>query len=280
MENLLNIPSTMPVAESAPEAAPAVPEAQIQEPVPEKEGLASPRLAAIAQKERAMLQKRMEMKRYDQELRHREQQVRNFDQLRQSAKINPIKTLESLGLNYTDLTNYVLNGEKPTPEAEINGVKDEIERLKQAQYEKEQRQIQQQVAAAQQEYEEQLNDYREGIAEFTTANDTDYKLLNAYDAHEMVLATTHEHFRRTRAQGKPKLLSMKEAADLVEGYLRDEVTKGHSLLSPPQVQTQSGPDEERSTSKTLNNQMLSSAPSMLTPSVENDRIRRALAKLG
>lgn len=283
MEQLLNISMDhglgTPASAEPTAIAPETTATAVTNPEPAKEGLSSPRLLAIAQKERANLQRRMELKRYDAQLRQREAQVHQYEQLKSQAKLNPLKTIEALGINYTDLTNFVLNNGKPTPELEIGAVKSELEQMKQAQIQREQQARSQAKQRAEQEVKEVIDDYRQSVNTFVTSNPNDYKLINKFDAQDMIVSTTHEYFERTKRAGNPKILSNKEAADLVEQYLRDQVTEGHSLLQPPQAQPEQG-EAQRTQSKTLNNQMLSSAPSLLPSATENDRLKRALARLG
>jgi hypothetical protein len=282
VEQLLNINMDhgLGTPVSAEPAAVEAPVETQQSVEPVKEGLSSPRLLAIAQKERANLQRRMELKRYDAQLRQREAQVKQYEQLKSQAKLNPLKTIESLGINYTDLTNFVLNNGKPTPEIEIGAVKSELEQMKQAQIQREQQARIQAKQQAEREVKEVIDNYRESVDSFVMNNPSEYKLINKFDAQDMIVSTTQEYFERTRRAGNPKILSNKEAADLVEQYLRDQVTEGHSLLQPPQAKATQAESSQRNQSRTLNNEMISSAPSMLPAATENDRIKRALAMLG
>src|SRR4051812_20153206 len=67
------------------------------------------RFAAITAKERAIKQR-------EAKLKSESQAVREYQEAKKQAKLNPIAYLSTLGLDYRQLTDHVLNDQKPTPE--------------------------------------------------------------------------------------------------------------------------------------------------------------------
>jgi hypothetical protein len=292
MENLLNLPSqnvsNINVAETVIPEGVQSPQAEggdVTTPplVPEKETLNSPRLLAQAQHERYLIQQQRKLKEKEYKLNLRYKAVQDFEQRRENAKANPLEALESLGIDYNHLTNYVLNGEKPTAEMQVAAVKAEVDHLRAQQ---EQREIQNRQAARQQaeaEYAEVESDFQEQINSFVTEKADDFPLIRIHGDEELVFDTIKEHYAATARTGKPKILSVEEAANLVEGYrenLLEEARKTKKYGNRFAQEQKKEVDPSRPmASRSLNNEMISSSPTLLPPATENDRIRRAMARL-
>jgi hypothetical protein len=243
-------------------------------PIEEKkfpEPQVSEKFRAAAQREKQANQRMREAKALQAQVLAQQQKVQEFEQYKAQARQNPLKALESLGLTYEDLAQYMVNGGKPSIDSEIKSVREEFEQWKKQFEEKELSQKQEQEKLKQLQEQKALEDFTKSIESFVEQNKDTYKFVNAYSGSQIILNHCIEHAKRTG-----DVLDMKEAAQAAEDYLREEWKKGQALMQPVAEQ----PGEPR---KTLNNSMsqtLSSAPSMLPAKNENERLKRALAALG
>jgi len=140
----------------------------------------------------------------------------------------------------------------------------------------------------QQKHQEALETFRSDAQEFVKSHSDEYELINLYNQAPLVISTIEQHFEATSQDGKPgKVLSFKEACDLVEKYLENEAmkamsTKRLSAKGTPQPKVEppaGGKQETPAQQRTLTNTMSSSAPSLLPPKTEQERMERAMAAL-
>lgn len=232
------------------------------------------RFAALAKKERA-LQKQMA------EIKQAQVKMSEWEKARSEATTNPIKALEMLGLSYEQITQFMLNGQKPTPELEIQAVKKQLQDMKQEQESKAKAELEASQSKAKAEYQRTLSEFNQEVGEFVKANAGEYELTAMYQGEAIISATIEQHFANTK-----KILSIKEAADLVEKYFEEQVSAAQKTKKFQAKQT---PKEEKpqpkreSVSKqstpTISNELTSSAPSLLPAKTEQDRLTRAMAAL-
>lgn len=246
---------------------------KVETPAPKPPG--ADRFAALAKKERA-IQKQLA------EVKAAQAKIQAYDRDRASAKQNPIKALEAMGLSYEEITNFILNGQKPTPELELKAVRDEVEALKKQDLDRQARAKQLAKERAEREYQETLNEFKEEVGSFLDENKDSYELTTMYNGNEIIEATIEQHFKSTG-----KLMSIKEAAELVEAYFEEQVkaatktkkfqkTDQSSEKVKDQVKKEMG---TKQASPTLSNNITSSAPSLLPAKTEADRLQRAMAAL-
>jgi hypothetical protein len=277
-EVTLNIPThENPVGEVA--QAPAQPEVKAE--TVEKEPALAPKFAALAKKAKAAQQAQAKLKAERADIERARQEIDQFNRYKSEAKQNPLKALEAFGIKYDDVVNYVLNGEKPTADQEINSVKSELQRFRQEQEEREVQRQRMEIEAQQRQYEETINTFKTKVDEHISTNNEKYELINLHDANGLVFDTIEEYFNTTG-----KIMSIDKASELVESYLEDQIdttlqkTKKFQSKLAPKKEEQPQP-QARGPSPTLNNQVTASsaAPSYLSPRTEAERIQRALAKL-
>lgn len=239
----------------------------------DKPQIGADRFAALAKKERSLQKQAADIK-------AREAKVKEWDSLRSQVAANPVKAMEALGITYDQLTQFLLNGQQPTADLQMKQVRDEVEALKKQQVEEKRRVQEQAKRQAEQEYQQTIQDFSSEIKDFVVTNKDNYELTNMYQGDAIVYATIEQHFANTK-----KIMSIKEAADLVEGYFEEQVraaqqTKKFQGDTKPKdegrVKAESGVKQP---SPTLGNDYTSSAPSLLPAKTENDRIRRAMAAL-
>lgn len=253
---------------------------QAQKPARE---LASPQLSILAKREKALQKQREELQKSKLDIDSKYEEINKFKSLKEQAKTNPLKFLEEAGLSYEELTNFILNGNKPTAEMETSSIKTEMQKLREEIMQKEQDREKQMKAQEEQRVQETIANFKENITSFLTAKPDDYELCNNYpNSVDLIYDVIEAHFAQTE-----KVMSMEEAAKLVEDHFESEALKVTSFkkiqskLSPKAPATEEdGFHKSKSTaSPTLNNTM-SQTVSGLSSSSENDRIKRALAALG
>lgn len=273
----------IPVVEPAEAATPPV--EQTPPVVPEKPQVAraavNERFEALIRKEKEFVRRQQETKSKEQELLDKEAKIREFEAMKEKARLNPMAVLKSLGLTYEQLTDFVLNDQKPTPADEVSVLKEEMSAWRRQMEEEKEQQLKARELEQQKNYEKAIEDFKASVNDFCSQNSDEYELINLHGGQELVYATIEEHFTKTQ-----KILSTKEAADLVEKYLEDQVAKTletkkfKSRLTPPAAVAETTDQKSPETPKTLTNHMNSIAtPSMLPAKTESDRMARALAAL-
>lgn len=274
-----SLPSQTPAPEQKNESSP--PRIEQSDKSPSGSAL-SPKFAALARKEREILRARESMRAKEYQIAQKEKEYREFQRIKENAKLNPIEGIKALGLSYEDITKYYLNGEKPTADAQIQSVQEQVQKYIQSQEQKEKIRLQREAQATEQQYAQVIDSFKGQISQFVDQNKDTYELTHLYEGQELVYDTIAQHFERTQ-----KIMSTQEAASLVEEYLESEYERAMSakkfmnkykrIDTPPKNEEVKGGFQP---SKTLNNQMASSAaPSMLSAKNEHDRIQRALAAL-
>ncbi len=244
----------------------------------------SQRFAALARKEKAAREAEARLSAKEKTLSEREAKAKAFE----DAKTNKdyAKAAELLGLTYEEWTNYLLNDKKLTPELEVKSVKQEIEELKKSLSEKDNKAEEARKKAAQDEYNQAITEFTKEVNDFLLTNKDEYELIALTNTQEVVLAVIEQHFQATSKAGEPKLLSIKEASDLVEADLVEKAskaaaTKKMQAKSKPQETKKEDPKQTTFTqqSRTLSNSMTSTSGQSAPARTEEDRIKRAMALL-
>lgn len=275
----------LPVTEE-PKAEPteSAPEVPVEKP---KEEVGS-KFAALARKEKALWTQSQQIKAEREAFqRERESFQKELDEVRtrrQEAKKNPMKWLEYGDLTYKDTTDYILAGEKPTPEMIAKMTVEERLAAYEAEKKKEDEKKAQEAKQKQEEqYQKSISDFKAQIGEFIKTNSDEYELINLYEEEGLVYETIEAHFEKTQKEkGVGKVLTIKEASDLVETYLLSLWEKGSNtkkVKAKAQIQPKESPKQSQTkeVTKTLSNQLTPSAeinPRVLT---REERIKRAMA---
>jgi len=279
-EATLNIPAhENPIGEAKPSA----PEAQVGlEPAKTEEPALAPKFAALAKKAKAAQQAQAKLKAERAEIERARQEIESFNKYKTEAKQNPLKALEAMGIKYDDLVNYVLNGEKPTPEQEFSSLKGEIQKLREEQENRELERDRMAKADAEKAYEETISAFKTKVTEHITGNPDKYELIALHEAEALVFDTIEEYFNSSG-----KIMAIDKASELVEQYLEEQfestLSKAKKFQNKfaPKKDDQPQTTQSKGPSPTLNNTVAvsSSAPSFLPPKTEQERLQRALAKL-
>lgn len=201
----------------------------------------------------------------------------------------PFEVLKRHGWDYDKLTQLQLNEGRPTPDmvARVT-VKEELSAFEKKQRQEREKELENARAEEKKRFEETLNNFRQEVEDFIKSPEQQEscELIRLHDASEVVLATIEEHFQNTKKAGKPEVMSKKQACDLVEKYLEEQIEKSlkskklSSKANPePTTQVKTGdakPIPPSVPPRTINNSLTSSAQGA-RPLNREERIKRALA---
>lgn len=289
---------------SAAEATTSSTEQKIEEAAPKKEeGPISAKFAALAKKEKALVKQQNEIKAREAAFAAREAEIAAKEaQIKESEAMwekDVLKALEMKGLSYQKLTDMILKGEI-VPEKKVEDpveiAKKVAEDLRKEFAEKE---AVREAAAAKaradeeakkaKELEDAYNTYREEVSNFTKENSDEYELINMYGQQELIIETVQSYY-----EAHKRVLSVKEASDMVEKYLYDEAQKalkskklgGKKEETPTKKATvadavlkSDAKVSSNNQTKTLTNNLTPTMSSVLPAATDAERMRRALDKL-
>jgi hypothetical protein len=269
------------VTDPAQKEAPA----KVEEP---KRESASQLIQALAKEKKAALQAKREAQSIKSQMEAMQKQLEELQgkYTQSSAKPgSPIEALMRHGYSYEDAVQFQLNGGKITPDMEIKEVRAEIQRMREEQESKEKQAKETAAQAAQREYEQAKSQYIDQAKDFIAEKADAYELISLNMAPEEAAAilydTVEAHFNKTK-----KVLTIEEAAGLLESHLEEQAEK---IARAKKIQAKLAPKAEsaepqqgKEAPKTLSNAatVSSSAPSLLPAKTEQDRLRRAMEKLG
>jgi len=278
-------PETTPAPQAAPPAVPAKGE---EAPKGERNGLAE-RFAVLSKREMALQRAARELKAQEAEYRKAAAQLEEINQVRAMAKQDPIAFLEKFGgLTYEEVTQFLLNDRKPTPALEAKAVRDEVQRLREELEERErsrqeaaERRALEEQERRQEETEQTIRQWKEELSGFVKQQKDDYELINLYGEYDLVADTVEAYHQRTG-----KVLTNKEAADVVEAHLAEAAEKAiaskklsarYQKVEKKEDQRQPGSAQPRTVTTDLTANL--PAVSEQRQRSEDDRMARALAAL-
>jgi DNA repair exonuclease SbcCD ATPase subunit len=268
---------------TAPVEAPATP--AVEAAPPPKDPFAE-KIELLSKKERSIYRERQRVEQERQQLAQERAEYEKFKALRSEAKQRPLDYLKEAGLSYDDLTQHLLNG-GTTEKSEVEQLREQFEALrKERDSEKQELTKQQQMARAQAETQA-IDEFKTEIGQFIEQNKATYELSSLRDATEDIFTTINDAYvirlnewsRSGRVGRPPGPMAIKEAADIVEDFYEKEVlrlTESQKLKAKLMPQPEGQPKQA---SKTLTNNMASTAASVVPAKTDNDRMQRALAKL-
>lgn len=272
-------PTAQEVLAAPQETAPAPDVAkEAEKPAPPK----ADRFAMLARKEQDLLRKQQAFKQQQAVLAKQAEEVRAFEALRRQARLNPLDALKALNLDYDTITQFVLNDNKPTPDAEVQVLRSEIEEFKRASREEQARLLEQQKMAQAQEQQAIIENFRSEVGEYVSQHAETYELTNLYGGANLVSDVIEEHFKQSG-----KLLTIPEAAKLVEEHYEDLARKAQQTKKFAVTQQKVASTQAPTTGQaprmgpTLSNDLSASAVSAVPKSQRSDadRIAAALARL-
>jgi hypothetical protein len=274
----------VPTPTAAEVLAPQQETAPVETPAPVEEKPAPPkadRFAMLARKEQDLYRKQQAVKQQQAAIAAQAEQIRAFEQAKKQALLNPLDALKQLGLTYEQLTEYVLNDNKPTPNAEVQSVRQELEEFKRQAREEQERILEQQREMQTREQQQIIEQFRSEVNEYVEQHAENYELTNLYGGAHLVSEVIEEHFRQTQ-----KLLTIPEAAKLVEEHYEDLARKSLATKKFAVTQQKAASPQETVAAPaprmgpTLSNDLTASvAASPKSQRTDADRIAAALARL-
>lgn len=268
------------LAGATPDAAPTPEPVATPEPPVTRERT-SDKFAALARKEAEVFRKAQAVRAQQAELARQAEEIRAFQEAKKQAVLNPLEALKQLGLTYDQITEYIVNDNKPTPSAEVMTLKQELEEFKRQQREEQDKIQRSQRERVEAEQKQIIEDFHEEVSTYIKDHADTYELTSLYDGANLVVGVIEEHFKQTG-----KLMNTAEAARLVEEHYEDLARKTlatkkfaatQQKATPPQAQTAApvprmGP--------TLSNDLgATGAAAPKQARTDADRIAAALARL-
>lgn len=265
-------------AEILQQEAPPQPEPVVEERPKER---ASDKFAVLARKEAEIYRRQQAVRQQQAELARQAEEIKAFQEMKRSARLNPVEALKQLGLTYEEVTEYLMNDNKPTPSAEVMSVKQELEEFKRQAAEEQRRFMEEQRSRAEAEQQEIVEQFHEEVSDYVAQHADTYELTSLYGGANLVWQVIEENFKQTQ-----KLMSIPDAAKLVEEHYEELARKAQATkkfaatqqkAASPQVPAQT---QAPRLGPTLTNDLTASAATnSQRPRTEGDRIAAALARL-
>jgi hypothetical protein len=272
----------------------------------EKKPFDAEKFAALARRQKAQLEAERRAKSEFERNQVLSEKTKSFESELLEGKKNPFEFMKKhFGLTYEDLTEMQLNDGRPTDKMEITSKLSELDQWKKDQEElkaKEKEEFEREQSKREsEEQEKQITEFKKGIPAKLEKNDKldlvlallepeeqSTEVFNIIEAH---WASEEEKIEKDPSYN-PTLLSVDEAADILEGILSEKFSKhvtkskkfGH-LLKQEASPTKPAKDQpgfrpsQVNTTKTLTNDTATS-PSLLSPQTERERMARAMSALG
>lgn len=286
------------------QAAQILPEAQTPAPegqAPEAQAQETPRqdpaskaFLALAKREKALQRERMAIRAEKDEIAKIRAEMAALRQETETLKAkpkSPREALERYGFSYKDATDYELNDGQPTAEQIARMAQEDVKRLREEKEDERKRSAEEKQRLAKEQEEAVVEEFKGEISDFVKEHAEDYELIGLHDAQNLVYDVTEAHFIKTQ-----RVLSIKEAADLVEKWLEEQAertfkakkftAKGQPApsgeRSPLEGSPKAGLQGEKATAqrRTLDNSVSSTTPTLVSSSsIESERMKRALAAL-
>lgn len=140
--------------------------------------------------------------------------------LEYQLKKDPLKTLETLGISYEDLTKMVLNDGEMSTDMQLRLMREEMERDYKSKFnELENKLTEKEKAEEEAKYNKVISDFKTDINQFVDGSEQ-YELIQANEAYDLVYDVIEQYY-----QENGRILDTAEAADQVEEYLTEELKK-------------------------------------------------------
>lgn len=278
------VPPPQTTSAVAPAAAPTVSPATDPAKLKTDDPDFAAKFAALTNRQKELFVK-------EKALKEREQKVSKYEALEKLKTEDPYKYAMETGLDLDRLIQGAAkDGQEPTAEDRVAALEKKI-----ADYEK-QIELDKQARIKAQE-QQNIDNFKKNLFDKVKADPERYELIHVEDAFETVYEVIEEHFARTREEnpeGKGEILSFEDAADKVEGFLKERALKllGAKKLgfkmgetpapTEPKVPTVANPDpskqlpdDERGVTLTANMSASTSPPPPVYESPEQARARIA-----
>jgi len=293
VEQETNAKNNVKLADSAADST--VPETAASKPAETPKEPLSAKFSALAKKEKAVVEQSKANKAKESAVAEREAAVAAREaKIKESESLWETDVLAAIkartGMDYNQLTAAFLDGQVGMPKETdpVKIAKQTIEDFKKEMAQKEEAQktsAQKAQEEAKKKEEDELKaaweSYNSEVNSFIETNKDDYELISTYAQQNLIADTVDEFYKANK-----RVLSVKEAADMVEAYLESEAEKalntkkiGGKVTRTAKPTEGAKKDEEPRITKTLNNNMQPTSASVLPAASEADRMKRAMAAL-
>ena len=260
----------------------AAPQEAAPAPAPEKpRERAGDKFAVLARKEAEVFRKQQAIRQQQAELARQAEEVKQFHAMKRQAALNPVEALKQLGLTYEQVTEYLMNDNKPTPSAEVMTLKQEIEEFKRQQADEQKRLLSEQKAAMEAEHQATIEQFHSEVSDYVEQHADTYELTSLYGGANLVAGVIEEHFKETQ-----RLMTIPEAAKLVEEHFEELAKKAQATKKFAATQQKAASPQATAQTQaprmgpTLSNDLTARvAANPQRPRTDEDRIAAALARL-
>ena len=219
----------------------------------------------IARKEKDVRQREKGIGQYKTRAEQLELELNGYKQIKEDPKANVRKLLDTYGLTYEDINDYILNESDLTLPNEYKELQSEVKSLKQSLEDKEKAQEQQNQQAV-------IDGFKRDIT--SQVESGGFEFIKANDAIDSVWEVIREYYNETeKSTGKGEVLETARACEFVEKGLEEEFEKRFGNLSKVKNRFQAkieplNPTQPRETltsytygeSNTLSNRLNASSP--------------------
>lgn len=294
------LPAVAPAVPAAPEtpaaegATPAIPEtppagegAPPAEPAPTEDPSLASRFAALSRRDKELRERENALKAQEATVKATQEQIQAIADLKELGKENPMAVMEEYGITFDQLTQFILNDGKKTPEEQIAELSAQVEELKktpeQIRKEIEEKELERQKS----QVETRIDFAKSQLNSFIDSQSEQFPLLVAQKAHDRVWNVVEEYFYETST-----LIDFAQAAQAVEDELIDGfkkfqgIDKVASLFAPKTPDAQElipapAQASSRPVVKTISNQHAGPAITIKPkgPMSDSERLAAAASKL-
>lgn len=272
VENLNAIPASQEISEATAELK-AEPKQE-----PEKDDRFAAKFAALTRKEKILRAKEQEISQkvaeMEKKVQEAEQRASKYNEVETGVKSNPLKWLQdTYGITYDQLTEMALNEGNPTPQMQMQRLKEELDGKYSKQFDEMKKSLaEKEEIEAKKVYDNAKTNYLNEAKSFVESNEK-YELIQINDAYNLLLDVAEEYYKNTG-----EIPDLEVVADAVEADLEEEankVLKAKKLMNKLQPQK----SESKQTAPTLSNTSASQVPKNGERKLSNEESLAEAAKL-
>ena len=239
------------IEEKAPETPSIPPEAT--KPPEVKEPSVAAKFSAIAKKEKALLDR-------ERAFKDKEVAFNAYEKLKADVKADPIKYLESIGLSYADITDYIINSSSSPEVTKVKELETKLEAF---------RKEQEDAKKAEQSrvVEQATTNYKKSIADHIEKNNDKFEslALDTKESTELVFQVISQYWEETGGMNGGKQLDFDTACDYVEKQLEKELEeKAERLAKTKKYGSKFAKAEVKDAPKASAAPLISSMPDTIT----------------
>ena len=185
-----------------------------------KEDEFSSRFAALSRREKYLRDQEAKIK-ADAE------KYKSYADLKDKVKDNPLAVLQEYGLDLDTIISASLGEDAPPPtvEEQLAALREEMAKEKEEASNREKAAKEAEEKAYQESIDEAIVSHKIAIADHISQNTEKYELIKLQNAEDLIWEVTEAHFDNNDGE----VLTPEQAADKVEAYLEQQITKAMEL---------------------------------------------------